>query len=296
MPLPWGGLDESRREDCMIASSQKFLLVLVAACLIVTGCSSAPSGPTAGTPAFYWSAAQQTFRNGDHVKTAANLSKAMKSTEYAPKAQPWEMVVNSGLAQGYMDLADRYEAGVRATRGAVPAFRSQVSHLRSLANAAVLQFTESMHAFTDKNKDDTIILAFPYPSGTSAEPVQLAKVSKGVMPAEAEIASLEKAMLQRGVLLSVANAAGAPNETAKAQQLLKDGELKVPRQDFLRAMARALYDDAQLYVPSKMDHPQRMKLVCREAKEALDQVKQANKEDVALRKKIDEAIKKYKLS
>jgi predicted amidohydrolase YtcJ len=280
----------------MTASSQKFPLVLLAACVVLAGCSSGPSGPTAGSPAFYWSAAQQTFRNGDHVKTSDHLSKAMKSAEYAAKAQPWEMVVNSGLAQGYMELADRYETGARATRGAVPGFRTQVSHLRSLANAAVLQFTESMHAFTDKNKEETIVLAFPFPSGTTAEPVQLAKVSKGVMPAEAEVASLEKAMLQRGVLLAVANAAGSPNDTAKARERLKEGELKLPRQEFLRAMARALYEDALLYVPSKMDHPQRMKLVCREAKEALDQVKQANKEDVALRKKIDEAIKKYKLS
>jgi hypothetical protein len=116
------------------------------------------------------------------------------------------------------------------------------------------------------------------------------------MPGTAEAASVEKSMLQRGVLLAVSNAVGAGTDVAKAREVLKSGDVKIPRQDFLRAMARALYDDAQLYVPTKLDHPQRMKLVCREAKEALDQVKDANKEDVALRKKIDEAIKKYKLS
>ncbi|HET8547362.1 MAG TPA: hypothetical protein VFL57_05140, partial [Bryobacteraceae bacterium] len=199
----------------MTASSQRFVLVLLMiACMALSACSSGPSGPTPGSPAFYWSAAQQTFRNGDHVKTANNLAKLAKNAEYAAKAQPWEMVVNAGLAQGYMELADRYESGGRANRGAAAAFRTQVSHYRSVANAAVLQFTESIHDFMDKNKDDSITLAFPFPSGTTAEPGQVARVSKGVMPSDAERGSIEKAMLERGVLLSIANVAGAGTDVA----------------------------------------------------------------------------------
>jgi predicted amidohydrolase YtcJ len=280
----------------MTVRSRSLLCVLAAGCIATMACSSGPSGPTPGTPAFYWSSAQTTFRNGDHAKTATNLSKLVSNPEYAQKAQPWEMILNAGLAQGYMELADRYEAGGRANRGAGPVFRNHVSHYRSVANAAVLQFTESMHNFMDKNKDESITLAFPFPSGSTAEPGQVMRVAKGAPPSQGDLASIEKAMLARGVLLSIANAAGAGDDAAKARELMKSGELKISRQDFLRAMARALYDDAQLYVPSKMDHPQRMKLVCREAKEALDSIKQANKDDLALRKKIDETVKKYKLS
>jgi hypothetical protein len=283
-------------EDSMTVRSRSLFCVLAAGCIATIACSSGPSRLTPGTPAFYWSSAQSTFRNGDHGKTATNLAKLVNNSEYAGKAQPWEMILNAGLAQGYMELADRYEAGGRANRGASPVFRNHVSHYRSVANAAVLQFTESMHSFMEKNKDDNVTLAFPFPSGSTSEPGHVVRVAKGLAPSDGDVASMEKAMLARGVLLSIANATGAGDDTSKARELMKSGEMKVSRPDFLRAMARSLYDDAQLYVPSKMDHPQRMKLVCREAKEALDSIKQASKDDLALRKKIDETVKKYKLS
>jgi hypothetical protein len=270
---------------------------IAAVSIAVLSCSSGPKGPVAGSPAFYWASAGETFRNGDYTKTANNLSKLLNNTEYAARAQPWEMIVNAGLAQGYMELADRFDAGGRANRWTSPGFRAQVSRYRSAANSAALQYTESIHAFMAKNKDESVALAFPFPaSGTASEPVQAARVTKGVLPPEAEILSIEKGMLQRGVLLAVANVVGAPNDPAKAREIFSKGEVKIPRVDFLRAAARSLHEQSQLYVTSKLDHPQRMKLLCTEAKEALDAAKPANKEDVALRKKIDDLMKKYKLT
>lgn len=282
----------------MPARSRCALSVFIAAVSAAAlSCSSAPKGPVAGSPAFHWAAAGETFKNGDYTKTANNLSKLTSNSEYAARAQPWEMVLHAGLAQGYMELADRYEAGGRASRWTSPGFRALVSRYRSAANTAALQFTESIHAFMTSNKDESVALAFPYPaSGTASEPGSVARVTKGVLPPEAENLSIEKAMLQRGVLLAVANVAGAGEDPAKAREIFSKGDVKVPRGEFLRACARSLHEQSQLYVTSKLDHPQRMKLLCTEAKEALDAAKPPSKEDVALRKKIDELMKKYKLT
>lgn len=279
-----------------VRSHRALSALIVAVSIAALSCSSGPKGPVAGTPAFYWSAAGETFRNAEYTKTASHLSRLVKNSEYGAKAQPWEMVVNAGLAQAYMDLADRYEAGGRNNRGAAGEFRRVVSQYRSMANTAVLQFTEAIHSFMAQNKDESVTLAFPFPSGTASEPGQIARMTKGVLPPESERAAIEKGMLQRGVLLAVANVAGAPNDPAKAREMFNQGEVKVPRANFLRASARSLHEQSQLYITSKLDHPQRMKLVCTEAKEALNAVKPPSKEDAALRKKIDDLMKKYKIA
>ena len=44
-----------------------------------TSCSSGPQLPQPGTPAFYWSAAKETYRAGDFVKTSENLQRILAS-------------------------------------------------------------------------------------------------------------------------------------------------------------------------------------------------------------------------
>jgi hypothetical protein len=49
-------------------------------------------------------------------------------------------------------------------------------------------------------------------------------------------------MVQRGVLLSVCAAIGSPDDAAAAQEKLKTGEFRVPRETFLLAAAKNLED------------------------------------------------------
>ena len=105
-------------------------------------CSSGPQLPQPGTPAFYWAAAKETYRAGDFAKTSENLQRILVSeNEFSARARAWDAVISSGLAQGYMELADTWEAGARHNRPNPTPFRKQVSTLRALANAAAIQFT-----------------------------------------------------------------------------------------------------------------------------------------------------------
>jgi hypothetical protein len=102
-------------------------------------------------------------------------------------------------------------------------------------------------------------------------------------------------MLQRGVLLSTARAAGVGDDAAKVVQMLRQGPVKVPRDEFLRAMAQSLYDRAELYMPRKMDQPKRLQMLYGVAVQALKSVNQ-NKNDKELNKKMQDTLKKYRLS
>jgi len=49
------------------------------------------------------------------------------SNEYTARAMPWSLLVTSGLASGYLDLADKYEAGAKANSRPGPPGRCRSS-------------------------------------------------------------------------------------------------------------------------------------------------------------------------
>lgn len=237
--------------------------------LLAASCS--PQPPQPGTPAFLWNAAKRTYGTGDFLKANDNLSQLSKSdSDFKARSQPWSIVLSAGIAQAYMDLADSYEAGAKANRANPTPFRRQAAVYRSQAAAATLDGAETVHKFLGENKTDSITLEdLGFPAGSAAEPVGLQRVAKGMLLPPAEGDALTKAMVQRGVLLSVTHFVGAGDDSAKAQEVFKAPEVKVATPAFLLAMAKALTDQAELYGPKKLDNSDRLKVFCDEAEEAL---------------------------
>jgi hypothetical protein len=274
-----------------MANRRVAVLALLSANLILFSCSGS-NAPQPGTPGFYWSAAKETYNAGDFQKTIENLGNIMSSqNEYVARAQPWLLVLTSGMARGYMDLGDAFEAGAKANRSQTTAFRRQVNEYRGFANQLSLQFAETFGNF--QSKDEYVTLAFPYPTGSPTEVVLLTKVANGVMPPAPEIDTAQKRALERAVLLTTCRAAGAQDDPAKALDLLKTADAKVPRATFIHAMAAALFEESQLYGRSRMDNPEKMKIFCSRAQDAL-KLLPASKETDDLNKKIEAALKKSK--
>ena len=104
-----------------------------------------------------------------------------------------------------------------------------------------------------------------------------------------------KAMLQRAVLKSAGRAAGSADDTAKSLEVLKNSDAQRPRAEFLFVVAKALYDQSALFGSTKLDQPNRLRLMCQEATDALQAVPET-KETKALGAKIQAALKKLKTS
>jgi hypothetical protein len=273
-----------------------FALSMVGLVAAATSCSSGPQPPQPGTPAFYWAAAKETYRAGDYVKTSENLQRILvNENEYSARARAWDAVISSGLAQGYMELADAWESGARSNRLNPTPFRKQVSTLRALASASAIQFTEDIHKVMEGNKDPKIMLAFAYPAGAPAVPVGLKKVAGGIPVQDSERDLLQAAMLQRGVLLSVCAAVGSRDDAAAAQGKLVAGDFLASRDVYLRAAAQSLSDESELFTGTKMDLPNRLKLLSEEALKVLGALPQS-KETKALTDKIQARLKKARIS
>jgi hypothetical protein len=258
--------------------------------LISLSCST-DSGPQQGTPAFYWSAAKETFAAADYGKTVEHLEKILATeNEYTARARPWLLIITSGMARGNMYLADGFEAGARASKTNQTAFRRSTNTYRGEAKRFSLEFVEVYDKF-QKGKDEPVPLAFPFPTGSAAPVMQVTKASAGMMPQPEEMESAEKRAIGRGVLLATCDAVGAPEDTAKARELLKPGTLQIPHAAFMTAMASSLFDQSQLYGPRKIDDPDKVKIFCSRALDALKSVPET-KQTKELSTKISKSMKK----
>ena len=264
-------------------------LILAWACV---SCSSGPRPPEPGTPAFLWGAAKATYHSGDFRKTDENLSQLVQSdNEFTARARPWSAVVSAGLAQGYYDLAESYEAGARANRTNPTPFRKQVSGSRSMAGTAALEFAETLHAFLEKDSSPQVTLDCEYPTGSMAEPPDSLRVAKGMLIQDSARDQLEQAMLQRGVLMTMSLVVGAPDDAARTLDLFKAGQVTIPRATFVYGAARELHDLSALYAPARLDLPNKLQMLDQEALDALKTVPET-KETKALTNRIKASMKK----
>jgi hypothetical protein len=284
-PVPQEEFMYLRRSDSLVG------LLAVAMILMLVACSMGPSAPEKGTPEFYWQAAKEAFLAADYLKAADHIEQIERSENpFTAKARTWKLVLNAGLTKGFMDLADNYEYGARANKANPTPFRRRVSDYRGMAGRMSLQFAETFLKFF-ANKDPEIVLAFPFPTGSAGQVVALNKVANGIFPAEAEADAAQTRTLGRDVLLAVAKAVGAGEDTAKARALFQGADVKVPRATFILAMATALYDQSQLYGPLKLDTPEKLKMFANYALDAAKSIPET-KESKALIAKIQAALKK----
>ncbi|MBZ5625285.1 MAG: hypothetical protein LAQ69_42275 [Acidobacteriia bacterium] len=272
-------------------------LLLLSFLVLILGavsCSTGPARPQPGTPAYSWASAQEAYRKADFQKTNSSLLEVIHTdNEFTARARPWQIIVSAGVARGFSEMADSYEAGGRANRENPMPFHKQMTNLRSMASGAALEFAEGVHAFMEKDKDPDVRLTFEYPAGAAAEPTAVGKVSTGMLLQDSERDSMQTAMLERGVLLSLCRAVDSPDDPAKTLEKFKAGEVRVPRNVFLFAAAKALHEQSELFSSKKLDQPVRAKLMDQEALEALQSIPET-KETKALAARIQASLKKMK--
>jgi hypothetical protein len=267
------------------------VITAFSATLTLTSCGG-ENGPRAGTPGFDWAAAKQTAAAGDYAKTLDNLERITTTeNEYTARARAWLLILSSGMARAATDMSDRFEAGARANK-ADSSFRRNMTTYRSQASSLSLRFAQAFGDF-QKSKDDTVPLAFGFPNGSANPPFVMSRIANGIMPAPGEIDIAQKQNVERGILLATCAAAGAADDPAKTQQIMKAPDPKVSRATFVTAMASALFDQSQLFGRQKLDDPDKMKLFCKRAQDALKTVPES-KATKELNARIEKTLKTSK--
>ena len=244
----------------MSVSSTRTAALLVALAMLGLAACSGPVTTSArvGTPEFYWYAAKETYAAGDYVKTADHLDHLIDNqNEYTARAIPWSLVLTSGMAAGYMELADAYSGGARVNKTNALALRRKASEFRTMASPLVLRFAQNVDKLS-KVPAGGIQLAFGLPKGSAAPPALLSHVAGGFPLNAADTEKVQSQNIQRNVLLAVCRAAGAPNDTARTEEVLSHASALISRAAFERTISDILTLESALYSREKLDDPDKL--------------------------------------
>ncbi|HLK70179.1 MAG TPA: hypothetical protein VKU19_42410 [Bryobacteraceae bacterium] len=235
------------QERVLGALTTAFLMGSLSSC-------SRPAAPVqTADAAFYWSAAQDRYVAGDYLKAISHLDHLLEAgNPFVSRALPMSLVLTSGTAAGYMELADYYTAGAKANKKRALDFQRKASDYRALANHMVLHFAENTKKLSLID-GDSMQLAFGPPKGNANEPVLFTQISHGMVLAQTDEEGALELALDRGVLFAACRVAGAPNNLAKASEILQRGEFLVRRAKFMKAVSDLLDQDSELYSRGKLD-------------------------------------------
>ena len=268
--------------------SRRLVVGAWTACLAAlswSSCTSGPTPPKMGSPGWYYAAAREQYAAGDYVKAQEHLEKIMGGEgQYKQRAFTWHMVILAGMARGYRELADAYEAGAPEARAATGEFRRSVNDYRRTSRQYSMGLAEEL---TRLEKDlaaaEKITLEFPFPSGSGNEPVGWATVRKGILPRDAERSTVLRQSVARGMLLQSAEVVG--EDPAKAAETFKTQPVEVPRAIFLHGMGASLVEQAALFDRKKLQEPNNQRLLLGLAATCAKDASEAPSDD-ALKKRI----------
>jgi len=231
------------------------------AALSLVSCKSGPPPVRMGTAEWYWNAAREQYAAGDFVKTQEHLEKLMDGdSQFKARAASWYVVLLAGMARGSRELADAYEDGAPAAKAQTADFRRTVNDQRRMARHSRSLLAEQINRVQQEtDKADKVALEFAFPIGSAAEPPTLINIRKGLLPQDAERASVNRQSIARGIVLQAAAAVG--EDPAKAAEMFKAQPLEVPRFVFLHGVADGLVEQSALFNRKKLQEPDKKKIL-----------------------------------
>jgi hypothetical protein len=234
----------------------------------LTSCSTQRAAKPSAAE-YSWKAAAETYSTGDYNKTLDHLDQVLKEeNDFTTRAIPWRLVLTSGMARGYMDLADHYAMGAKKKSNGLE-FRKKASEYRTTAKRLALQFAQNVDQF-ERVPLGKVPLVFGMPKGSAVKPALLVKIASGIDVTRAEQELAEKLTVERGVLMTACVAVGSHDDVAKARELLRVSA-GTSRGEFGNAIGYMLKLESGLFARDKLDDPELLAAFQKRADAALTQ-------------------------
>ncbi len=254
------------------AEKRKAVFVLAPA-LLLCACSS-QRGPVQGSPEWLYAAARDSYTAGDLEKATDHLGKIEQqgNNPFVPRARPWRMVIEAGLANAQLEVGQAYTDGW-AHSGAHKNefFKQKTAHFKE-ARRHTLHLVESYDALVKGPVAPSILLDFAFPKGSGAPVTELDRVYKGMKLVEEQRDAADQKVANRGMVRAVSSVVTTPDDVAGAQKAMEAGKVEVSSSRFLAGMATALDKLSGVFDRKGLDESDKVKIL---RERALDAAKRA---------------------
>lgn len=260
---------------------------------LVVSCSAPQPRPTG--VAYEYESAKDMLKKArfDRVlEFSEGPAKAIPHNAFTERAQVLQVVVYSGLVNGYKEIVDAYRKGADTTKNT--RFKSTYERQRSdnlqYGSRLALGLGDVAHRMTESGalaKQYTLEAPYPSTEGPLTLP-QLAKVTDGgwIEPEEQEAVARDAQL--KGVDDALADIVGG--DRSKARAALGSGPVKIDGADFGLFLGRQLLVGASLFDRKHARDSTKLKTLCGEADEVAKAVAVLLKENPNKNK--EKALKK----
>ncbi len=252
--------------------------------VVALALSCSPPQPRPTGVAYEYDSAKDMLRKGRFdraLEFSEAPAKASPPNAFTQRSQVFQVVVRSGLINGYKELVEAYQEGAEATRN--PHFKGEYSRQRNdslqYASRLALGLAEVAHLMTETKelmKEYTLEAPYPTTEGPLTLP-QLAKVSDGGWIEPDEQDAVAKDAQLKGVEDALADIVGG--DRSKARAALDAGPVKIDGIDFGLYLGRQLLVGASLFDKKHGRDSQKLRTLCGEASDAATAVGELLKEN-----------------
>lgn len=188
----------------------------------------------------------------------------------AQRARILRIVLLTGLAHGYGDLADAYVTGFEKGGKNAGKLRSTAFDFYRKKKNAVLGFSDScdymIQNFSDKAD---YLLDCDFPSQEVSMNRLIEEVKKGNLLDSEQLKIAEEQELREGVLVSLATFLGAENDRNKARKLLEAGSRPLDPAEFFLRSGKVFLEDQDLFGRKILNEVHYYRLFFQKAQECL---------------------------
>lgn len=247
--------------------------------MVVVACSPPEERPTGWAKVY--EDGKDLFARSDFERAVdyiRDLALKKPSNHYSERGQVLSVILLSGLAQGYREVAEAYGSGIDKLED--PGQRSEYRRLRQdtyqYARTHALHLAEVARQFVESHDREEVtqmkhlIVECRYPSAevpSSNHLLERAKAGEWITPEEGEVA--QRIALRMHMQRSMAGALGV--EAAQIGAALQTGTATVPDAAFNLYLAGELVEGARIFGTKGIDESQNLVVLCDQADASLKQ-------------------------
>jgi hypothetical protein len=253
------------------------VIIIIGLLLILASCGGGADRnkpkPMRNTPEFAYNEAKEAM-SAIKIEKSISLTNDVMSrfpnSVQAQRARILRIVLLTGLAHGYGDLADAYITGFEKGGKNAGQFRSTAFDFYRKKKNAVLGFNDSCDYMIQNYSDKAdYLLDCDFPTKEASMNRLIEEVKKGNLLNSEQLKIAEEQELREGVLVSLATFLGVENDRNKARKLLEEGSRPLDPAEFFVKSGRIFLDDQKLFGRKILNEVQYYRLFFQKAQECL---------------------------